>query len=297
MAKNHIIVHLIWRSSNSNGFAAGYINFMKLRMPEYEHHFFVRGTGSDGSKWNPLRLCDQQNVYYYSDLLSSMRTSENAELLRRCRKIIVSGWILSGKAKVFLLLSGLISKTYLHFWDVNFDEIGTFRTNIFRPKKALRKFVYHQMIKRAAGIINLIDGDHAAIMHTFPNHTKHFVAEMPGDPLEKIDFEAFRSNKIQSAHHRILVAHSAHPGNCHIESFHMLEHLKNEDIEIICPLSYGIPEYRDKVIAEGRRIFGEKFRPLTEFMQKEDYIQLVNYSAYRGWSFLIHRGLRYNLKG
>ena len=99
---------------------------------------------------------------------------------------------------------------------------------------------------------------------------------MPGNPLEKRDFAVIRAKAATHSTCRIIVAHSAHPASLHIESFHLLEHLNDDDIEIICPLSYGIPEYRDKVIAEGRRIFGKKFIPLTEHMDKGEYIELLN---------------------
>ena len=39
------------------------------------------------------------------------------------------------------------------------------------------------------------------------------------------------------------------------------------------------------------------FAHADELKEKMERLAKVNYSAYRGWSFLIHRGLRYNLKG
>ena len=276
MSKKNVVVHLIWRNSNGGGFAKGYINFMKLRMSEYEHYFFVKNSDLQGNKWDPINVCDQNNIIYFDDLLSAMRTSDNLELLRKCSKIIVSGWLLSGKTRCFLLFSGLVSKTYLHFWDVNFSALGNLSSNIFHPRRALGKFIRHQLIKKSAGIINLIDGDFTSIMQTFPNHSKHFVAPMPGNPLEKIDFEAIRKQNLRTSAHRIIVGHSAFRSGLHIEAFHILEHLKNENIEIICPLSYGSSEYGNEVIAEGKRIFGGKFTPLTERIPKEEYINLLN---------------------
>ena len=98
---------------------------------------------------------------------------------------------------------------------------------------------------------------------------------MPVSPLSKIDFEAIRQKPRRIGTFRILAGNSATQENQHSETFHALEHLKDENIEIICPLSYGSPEYRDKVIEEGKNIFGGKFMPLKDFMEYEDYICLL----------------------
>ena len=56
----------------------------------------------------------------------------------------------------------------------------------------------------------------------------------------------------------------------------MLEHLKDEDIKIICPLSYGDEKYREEVIKKGKEIFKEKFHPITEFMNYQQYLELLS---------------------
>ena len=61
-------------------------------------------------------------------------------------------------------------------------------------------------------------------------------------------------------------------------AFKKLKKYRNENIEIICPLSYGCDgdEYRSIVIKAGKKIFGSKFKPLVEFMPKYDYYKLLS---------------------
>jgi hypothetical protein len=54
-----------------------------------------------------------------------------------------------------------------------------------------------------------------------------------------------------------------------------LETYKNENIELVVPLSYGNKRYAAEVVAEGTRRFGEKFVPLTDFMPFQHYLALL----------------------
>ncbi|MBQ7155118.1 MAG: TDP-N-acetylfucosamine:lipid II N-acetylfucosaminyltransferase [Synergistaceae bacterium] len=186
-----IIVHFIHRDK----FTAGYIEFMKLCFPEYEHHFF---TGASDS---PLTLYNSDNVHDYRRGREILLSPSYIRLLYRSSKVIISGVYISYRLKAFMLVLG--------------------------------------------------------------------------SPLQKIDFRPIRAKPRVSDVIRIVAGNSAFPENQHIETFHLLAHLRDENIEVVCPLSYGSLEYREKVIAEGRKIFGGKFIPVTEFMAYEEYISFL----------------------
>ena len=74
----------------------------------------------------------------------------------------------------------------------------------------------------------------------------------------------------------ILVGNSATPENNHLEIFKIisnLPHIKNH--KIIVPLSYGDEWYKQQIVSAGRRFFGENFVPLTEFLNKDEYINII----------------------
>ena len=74
----------------------------------------------------------------------------------------------------------------------------------------------------------------------------------------------------------IQLGHSASLSNNHFSLFENLSVLKDENVKFICPLSYGDKIYAATVIEKGKEIFGEKFIPLTEYLNKDDYAALLN---------------------
>ena len=70
----------------------------------------------------------------------------------------------------------------------------------------------------------------------------------------------------------VLVGNSTSPSNRHAPVLHQLAALNIDGLHVHCPLSYGaFPAYKAEVVALGRRLFGERFHPLTDFMPLEDY--------------------------
>lgn len=73
----------------------------------------------------------------------------------------------------------------------------------------------------------------------------------------------------------VCVGNSATESNRHAEALRWLSRFKDEHIRIICPLTYGDPEYRDRVVAMGEDLFGHKFQPLLEMLDRDDYFRLL----------------------
>lgn len=73
---------------------------------------------------------------------------------------------------------------------------------------------------------------------------------------------------------KILVGNSATEANNHLEAFRELKKLG--DVEIYCPLSYGSEYYKDIVVEAGKKFFGKNFHPITDFMQRREYVKFVN---------------------
>ena len=80
----------------------------------------------------------------------------------------------------------------------------------------------------------------------------------------------------------ILVGNSGAPTNNHLDIFEKLRELDINDRKIYCPLSYaGYPlEYKNEVLKEGKRLFGDNFIPFLEFLDKETYFSIVSSCKY-----------------
>lgn len=75
----------------------------------------------------------------------------------------------------------------------------------------------------------------------------------------------------------IQVGHSATFTNKHIQIFHLLSKFKDESIKVYVPLSYGNKNYAQRVIKEGKKIFGEKLIALTEYLCEDEYDQFLKH--------------------
>ena len=73
----------------------------------------------------------------------------------------------------------------------------------------------------------------------------------------------------------ILLGNSADPSNNHQEMLEKLLPYKNENMAIYCPLSYGVRDYAVQIEKLGGELFGDKFKPLLEFMPFDKYIALL----------------------
>lgn len=70
----------------------------------------------------------------------------------------------------------------------------------------------------------------------------------------------------------LMVGNSAAESNEHHAVLASIAQLAEDDVRVWSPLNYGGPaEYVESVIAEGRRLFGDKFEPVTEMLSKEAY--------------------------
>jgi hypothetical protein len=75
----------------------------------------------------------------------------------------------------------------------------------------------------------------------------------------------------------ILVGNSAFPENNHVEIFELLNRIKHKKIEkIYCPLNYGYNWYANEIEKYGKKLFGNSFVPIRDFMPRCNYLDIVN---------------------
>lgn len=74
----------------------------------------------------------------------------------------------------------------------------------------------------------------------------------------------------------IMVGNSATPENNHIDLFYSIKHhIDTGSRKIIVPLSYGDDWYKWRVIAEGYYLFGDAFTPLTDYLDRKSYHDIL----------------------
>lgn len=260
-----IILHILPKEK----FTKAYIDFMTHRF-KYMQHKFVVVCDSDYSI-DGVTTRDDVSIINIKEGVDDA-TTESALL---ADKIIISG-IFGGVEAGVLRWFGYkqLKKTYLQFWGGDFYS---YRETKILTKKWVRKKRLHFCIKKSAGIITLVPGDYDELSKIFPNKTPHYVASMPDGSVRKIkEFDFVGGSADKKA---ILLGNSATPENCHMDALEAMRHLKDEDIKIICPLSYGDREYAKEVAEFGREFFGDKFCPILDFMEIDKYSKLISSCA------------------
>ena len=74
----------------------------------------------------------------------------------------------------------------------------------------------------------------------------------------------------------IQIGNSADPSNNHFEIIDALANFKSEKIKIFCVLSYGDKEYGKRVNEYGKKLFGNKFISIFNFMKLNEYYEYLS---------------------
>lgn len=263
------IVHII----SGDKFTVGYIKFMEIYFEKYRKTFIsFRGNPAFDDKC----LTQDKNVIILDKVASIVFDDKIVHLLNSADKIIVS--CVSIQNHLVRLGHPILKKCYLQFWggdfygyrNIRIRDIRTFKRKVY-DEPNLRK-----CIKNCAGVINLIHGDWVEFQKLFPYDVKHFVAPVPEDVESQIDYTRYSQQKKMDSTYRILIGNSATDTNNHAEVFGLLKKFIGQNIKLIVPLSYGNRQYRNKIIKIGNSIFGDKFVPIIEYMDKTDYVELLS---------------------
>ena len=73
----------------------------------------------------------------------------------------------------------------------------------------------------------------------------------------------------------ILLGNSASPTNNHLDLLGLLTKIDLGSRKIVAPLSYGDPDYAAAVARAGRRLLGDRFTAITEFLPLDEYNAIV----------------------
>lgn len=275
---NKKIIHYIFRDI----FAIDYMYFMLESMSEYQHMFIMKSEerkfkhGINSNKTLGMKIPSKAHVIFIRDDSEIFFDANINNMIQNCSKLIVSG-LFDDLTFLMKYSDDIWRKIYLHFWGGDFY---CYRENCMvraSSSKIQKLEMLRLAIKRSAAVLNVISTDYIELSQILDIEKKHFEAAMPESTIsENTSISKKNLYEKKEGTLRIIIGNSASADNCHIEIFKMLEWMKNDKIEIICPLSYGEVEYRKKVITEGYKIYKEKIVFITDFMPINDYASLLN---------------------
>ena len=74
---------------------------------------------------------------------------------------------------------------------------------------------------------------------------------------------------------KILFGNSSDPNGNHLDAFRYLKNKVKGPYEVYTFLSYGDPEAKEWALECGRKLFGDAFHPITEFMDKDSFVRFM----------------------
>ncbi|MGG1397346.1 TDP-N-acetylfucosamine:lipid II N-acetylfucosaminyltransferase [Bacillus salipaludis] len=243
-------------------FTNPYIEFINENFDKDKHCFLILGEGIGSD----IQLDD--NIFQINKDFKSIL--ELIIRINRAHKIHLHG--LFHPQLIFLL--------YLQPWTLNKCNWIIWGGDLYlytqtskgfsdRIYEHLRKFV----IKRLKSITTHIKGDYKLAQSWYNTRADYFYSFMyPSNLFKPVDLTKLDKNK---DYFYVQVGNSSDPSNNHLEVFDHLEKHKEKKIKIICPLSYGDKEYKNLIIKEGEKRFGDQFVPLTDFISLKDYLNIL----------------------
>lgn len=162
-----------------------------------------------------------------------------------------------------------------------------FRRNVYQMfkryflKRKERKLLYnlkHKYIARIDYILAIAEAGHELqlLKKRYPKFkAEHLSFNFNQNFDETLNIDVKPNLNEKKDRLKILLGNSLDPANNHLDAFNLLKGVKSI-IDVYCPLSYGDIRYKNLIIDEGYKLFDEHFYPVTDFMNKEEYIQFVN---------------------
>lgn len=248
-------------------FTFDHVNFLNEAFhSKYRITFFLYGDDNFAG-YRPPKLDNCIIKQSWRDFFSDAACRR----LISCSSLVVLHWV---ELRLLLALTKMAVHPVLVFW-------GGDLYPYFNPtpwKMRVKQFLLRLCSNRARAVCTLTEGDSALFSRLITAGTKRFVVTVSGLTRERVETLKLTEDAElieKQAPFRVLVGNSATPTNRHLEAFDLLERYRDEDIEIIVPLSYGDESYAASVVERGRAIFGGKFVPVLDFMELAEYTKLL----------------------
>lgn len=257
-----MIIHIFTKESivSANFMQFIYKNF------EIEDHYFVFRKGALQYEYEEdikNHILMVTNRYFFIYKLSPM--------LRKAKLIIFHSFPVGPSLFFWFLFPGLLDKVVWRIWgsDIHFFQYhwGGARSKIF-------EWIRKRLIKRIKVVAGPVDGDFSILKDIYGSEANFLFGRYPS-PVDKKYLDKIKSTYKKTLGKKVLLGNSATMENEHLTMLEKLKKFKDSGLVVICPLSYGKPEYRRKVIEKGKRDFGENFIPLLELLDIKDYVKIL----------------------
>jgi hypothetical protein len=211
-------------------------------------------------------------VLHHPGLLGLIKTIRMA---RRSEFIYFHSLPMGPPVLLWAIFSPVFRKAVWIYWGA---DVYAYRNRY----KSLKHLIYHlcrkKIIRKIPHIAGFLEGDFKIIQQNYKtNAVYHQVVYQIPTGFGLIDQLGSRTGRATHSTLRVILGNSGSETNMHLQALEMLRKFSRENIEVICPLSYGIKKtsYLNAVVGLGREIFGDRFIPVTDFMEPVKYAEML----------------------
>ena len=261
---------MILHFANNNSFIGAYIEFIRNNFDIKNHLFLINGNIEGLQEDETINLFVAPSIGKFRKFRKEIKP-----YFEVADKVILHGLFIPNLVFFLYFNRKYLSKCY---WIIYGGDLYYYKFNSKRLWSKFYEIFRKFVIKNFGNIIMYAEGDYALAKKWYKTKAKfHECLFYPYlgvyDYLKNIHFESKQVNKIN-----IMIGNSADPSNNHIIILQRLTNLVfDQNIRIICPLSYGgSKEYIEKVIEFGKEKFDDKFIPLVNFLSKDKYYKILS---------------------
>lgn len=245
-------------------FIPPYVKFINEHFNCDEHEFLIKNGMSDSELEQSDNVClagraTFSKLKYHYNLIIKMH---------RADKVILHSLIDIKLVQILFCTPWLLKKCYWMIWGA---DLYAYKLVSNTRKGKVNEFLRQRVISNLGHLVTYLDGDVALARKWYGAKGNYHECLMYTSNL----YKEHQLSENTKATVNIQLGNSADPSNNHIEALEKLLPFKNENICIFVPLSYGQQEYALQVITQGKEWFGDKFKPLTEFMPFEEYLSFL----------------------
>ena len=263
-----MIVHLF--NNTNHKFSEPYFDFIERRFSNDSHLFIILGD------YSIYEFKKRHNLVIISYKRPLLYIHKVRQFFDKADKIILHQLFISSTLMVYLIINRrYLNKIYWMIWGGDLYDYKK-AISIGNLKNVIKSKIKHLFVKEIKHIIAVVYEDYLYAVREYGVVADYFYAFYSFPCLQSIHEDAIdkyadKENKI-----RILVGNSGSESNNHLEILRVLHKFKDENIEILCPLSYGgTHEYIDNVCNEGDSLFAEKFIAVNKFLLFPKYVSML----------------------
>lgn len=207
----------------------------------------------------------------------------NKELVARASKKIKFVWIGMGfdyYDLIYPTFLSMLKPETAALYKSKIRPSGNKRNRLNIPIRIFNRVIYwrsrdkKKLVNRIDYFAPVLEEEYHHLDRLYPNMVNDFVDWNYGVTARLVEGKTI-TQEVSGGN--ILIGNSASITNNHADIFRLLEKLDLDDnVKIVCPLSYGNKRVKKYAIEKGHALFGESFVPIQDFMSFDDYMSLIS---------------------